>query len=93
MPSLHKDPRQRSPYFYCKFRNADGRISFKSTKKKKSEEAWNVCLAWTAAARKASAGELTEAQARKVITEIVEKSGGKPISFLSTKDFFGRWLS
>ena len=45
MASLHKDPLQRSPYFYCKFRNADGKVSFKSTKKKKSEDAWHVCLA------------------------------------------------
>lgn len=93
MASLHKDPRKRSPYFYCKFRNADGRISFNSTKQKKREEALQVCLAWSGAARKASTGELTEAQARKVISEIVEKAGGQPMNFISTKDFFARWLA
>jgi integrase len=93
MASLHKDPLQRSPYFYCKFRNSDGRISFKSTKKKKRDEAWNVCLGWADAARRAATGELTEVQARKVVSEIVERAGGAAISFLSTKDFCERWLT
>lgn len=93
MSSLHKDPRNRSPYFYCKFRNADGRISFKSTKKQKRDEAWEVCLGWAGAARRAAAGELTEAQARKVISEIVEKAGGDAIVFETTGEFFKRWLA
>ncbi len=93
MSSLHKDPRGRSPYFYCKFRNADGRISFKSTKKKIRDEASQVCLDWAKTAKRAAAGELTEAQARKVISEIVERAGGDAIESQTTEEVFKRWLA
>ena len=52
-----------------------------------------MCLGWADAARRAASGELTEVQARKVVSEIVERAGGAAISFLSTKDFFERWLT
>ena len=71
MGSLHKDPRGRSPYWYCAFMLPDGRRTFRSTKKKDRKEAWDLCRAWEKAAESAGRGSLTEVQARKVLNEIL----------------------
>lgn len=52
-----------------------------------------MAVEWEAAAKKASEGRLTEAQARQVINSILEHSGQDPIVFYKTKDWFNEWLS
>jgi integrase len=46
MASLHKDPRGRSPFWYCSFQNEQGKWSLKSTKEKNRAEAQRVCDCW-----------------------------------------------
>src|SRR5438093_1082328 len=50
MASLHKDPRGKSPFFYCAFTLPDGRRTFRSTKLTDRKKAWEVCLQWEKAA-------------------------------------------
>lgn len=92
MSSLHKDPRGKSPYFYCAYRAADGRRMFKSTEKTKRDEALEVCLGWAMAEKEAAAGRLTEARAREIISETVRRATGKPLQFKTTREWVKEWL-
>jgi hypothetical protein len=69
MASVHKDPRARSPYWYCAFYGPEGRRLFRSTKETDRKAAWNA-LAWEGASEKARWKELTAAQARKVLASL-----------------------
>jgi hypothetical protein len=92
MASLHKDPRGRSPFWYCAFTHADGTRSFKSTKKTKRKEAEAVCDGWQRAVDLSHAGTLTEVQARKVLSEIYERANTATIEFQTTAQFLRDWI-
>lgn len=92
MSSLHKDPRGKSPYFYCAYRAADGRRMFRSTEKTKRTEALEVCLGWEMAEKEASEGRLTESRAREIISETVRRATGKPLQFKTTREWLQDWL-
>ena len=85
MASIHKDPRGKSPFWYCAFYGADGRRMFRSTKETDRRKAFKICLAWEGAAAKARRKELTAAQARKVIAEMVAISSGETMSFQTVR--------
>jgi integrase len=89
--SLHRDPRGRSPYWYCAYTLANGRRCFKSTKKVKRKEAQEVCRGWAKAAEAAGRGDLTEVQARKILAEILE-STGEAFRVKTVREFFTNWL-
>jgi integrase len=91
--SLHRDPRGRSPYWYCAYTLANGRRCFKSTKQRDRKKASDVCRQWEKAAEAAGRGDFTEVQARKVLNEILESVGEGPIRQKSVRDFFLNWLS
>ena len=93
MASLHKDPRARSPYWYCAFYAPDGRRLFRSTKETDRKKAWKIALAWEEASEKARRKELTAAQARKVLAELVAASSGEELTFHSVEDWLTGWLS
>src|SRR5258708_6877858 len=93
MASLHKDPRGRSPYWYCAFTHSDGTRSFKSTKKIRRQEAEAVCAGWQRAIDLSNDGSLTEVQARKVLGEIYERANLEAIHFTSTEQFLKEWIT
>jgi hypothetical protein len=80
MASIHKDPRGKSPFFYCAFTLPNGKRCFKSTKLKGRSAAMEFCLRMEGAARKAAARNFSEDQARKILNEIRELSGDSTIS-------------
>ena len=51
-----------------------------------------VCLEWSRAAQLGRQGTLTEGQARKVVSEIVERAGGQPLDFHSIADWLRTWV-
>lgn len=51
-----------------------------------------MAVEWEAAAKRASEGRLTEAQARTVINSILEHAGHESITFYKTKDWLTEWL-
>ncbi len=91
MASIKKSP--HGPYWICCYRKANGERTQRSTKQEDKDQAWKVCLAWDEAERKAGQGILTEAQARRVISEIVERTTGEPMNFYTAKSWLQEWLS
>ena len=93
MASIHKDPRGKSPYWYCAFVLADGRRAFRSTKQTDRKKAWDVARALEKANEKARAGELTEVAVRKLLSDILESVGQKPLTPETPRSFFTSWLA
>ena len=52
-----------------------------------------VCLEMERASRQARKGVLTEIQARKVVSDIVERANGEPLVFYSIEQWLNHWLS
>ena len=71
MPSLHKDPRGKSPFWYCAYYLPDGRRAFKSTKLRNRSKAMQFCLALERASKNGHRGALTETLVKEAIREIV----------------------
>jgi hypothetical protein len=84
--------RPGSPYWFACFTAADGRRLKKSTKQTDRRKGLEVTLAWDRAARDGRRGTLTEAQARKVVSEIVEHASGEPLLFYTAEAWLRDWL-
>lgn len=52
-----------------------------------------VCLEWERAEKMAREGNLSEAQARKVLSEILEKSSGEKLSTFTVREYFLTWVN
>ena len=93
MASIHKDPRGKSPYWYCAFTLPDGRRTLRSTKLVKRKQALGVCLQWEKVAEQGRDGNLTEAQSRKVLNTILENTGQAPMQSETIKEYLTNWLN
>ena len=76
----------------AKFRADDGRIVMRSTKETKRKAAQVVADEWEGAAKKARAGELTQAAIRKTMAEMLERSLGELLTVQSAEEFFAQWI-
>jgi len=85
--SLHKDPRGRSPYWYCAYTLPNGKRAFKSTKETDRQKAQAFCSTLQRASNLGAGGSLTEARARDLISEIVEASLGEPLKFYTPEEW------
>lgn len=92
MASLHKDPRGKSPFWYCAFYRPDGSRAFRSTKERNRTKALRICLGWDDAARQGKEKRLTEAQVRRVLSDIMENATGEKVQFYSTRSWLEEWL-
>ena len=92
MASLHRDPRSKSPFWYVAFTLPNGRRTFRSTKERARNQAWEIALKWEKAAKLGRRGELTEAQARKILNDILESTGQGPMNLQSVDQFFSSWI-
>ena len=90
MASVYKRP--RSPFWVAYFRGPDGVWQRKSTKLRNRGEALQLCVEWDKAARTASNRTLTAAQARKVLSQMVEYSTGETLTNYTTKSWFTEFL-
>jgi integrase len=90
MASLRK--RSGSNKWVCCFTRPDGTRAQASTGQTDKAAAMANCLAWEAAAQQARTGAFTEAQARKVVSDIAERSGMGPLEFASVTQFFTNWI-
>ena len=90
MASLFKHP--NSPYWSACFTLPDGTRTKRSTKQTARVKALTVALEFERAAQSARCSELTESQARKVVTDILERAGGDTLRAPITKDFLRDWL-
>jgi integrase len=92
MSSLHRDPRGKSPYWYCAYRLADGRRAFRSTRARTRKEAACVCREFEALEDQIARGSPTEAQIRKVMGDAVARVTGKKFYDPSVAQWLGDWL-
>ena len=91
MPSIFKRP--ESPFYVCSFRSADGRRLKKSTKTGDRRKALEFCFLLEKTAMKARRNELTAAQGRKLIAEMVAISSGEQMPAHTVRGWFEEWLS
>jgi len=92
MASIHKDPRGKSPFYYCAFTLPNGKRCFKSTKLRDRNAAMQFCLRMEGAARKAAVHSFSEEQARRILNEIRELSGERAIRVKSLVQYSAEWL-
>jgi len=90
--SLHRDPRGKSPFWYVAFTLPNGRRTFRSTKERARNRAWEIALKWEKAAKLGRRGELTEAQSRKILNDILESAGQGPMNLQTVDQFFSSWI-
>jgi hypothetical protein len=64
----------------AKFRADDGRVVMRSTKQVKRKAAQSIADEWERAARKARAGELTQAVIIKTMAEMLERTLGETVN-------------
>jgi len=92
MASIHKDPRGKSPFWYCAYRLPNGKRAFKSTKQTEREKALQFCRTLEYASRESEADRLTEARARELISEIVLHTTGEPLRSYTAEGWLRDWL-
>ncbi len=89
MASIHQRP--GSKFFHAAFRDASGRLVLRSTKTDDKQRAMDIAITFERTARRAAT--LTEEQARKVISDLMERAGSGPVRAPSTADFLAEWLA
>ena len=70
MASLHKDPKERSKFWYCAYSigtGSDRKRRFKSTKTTNKKAALEICRVWEQTARVGDTGKLTPETAREIV--------------------------
>lgn len=92
MASIHKDPRGKSPFWYCAYTLPNGKRRFKSTKQTERQKALEFCQGLGRAARESKSGNMTESRARDLISEIVEHALGEPLKFYTAEEWLRDWL-
>lgn len=91
MASIHK--RQRSRYYWAAWRDVNGRLFYRSTKQIDRSKALEFALSCERAEKLAGAGSLTETQARKIIEDIMERTGtGDVLRNPTVADWLNTWL-
>jgi len=92
MASIHKDPRGKSPFWYCAYRLPNGKRTFRSTKLEDRKKAEEFCRRLEYASNESKSGRLTEARARELISEIVEHTTGEPLRHYTAEEWMKDWL-
>jgi len=90
MASLRKRP--GSKIWVCCYTRPDNSRAQRSTGKTDRDGAMEICLKWESSADQARKGNFTEAQARKVISDIAVRAGMEPIEFSTTEKFLLSWI-
>ncbi len=93
MASILKKPSSRSPFWFAAYRGPDGRRVQKSTKTTDRKLAMKLAFEWEELASKGRAGGLVAAQARKVVSGIVEMATGEALHFATAADYLKGWLA
>ena len=93
MPSLQKDPRGKSPFWYAAYRTPSGKRIYRSTKTTDRRKALEIALNLERAEREATEGRLTESRVRELLNDIMERKLGRRIQQTTTRVWFTKWLA
>ncbi len=91
MASVHRDPRNRSPYWFAAFTLPDGTRCFKSTKLRDRKSALAQAIEYERAARDATEQDPTGAQISKVIRGIYERVTGNRVEVVLVGTHLRTW--
>jgi integrase len=92
MASVHRRP--NSQYYHAAFRTSDGALVLRSTKCTDRSKALAAAFEFERAAKLAGAGNLVEAQARKIVADIMERAGSEETLRAPTiKAYFDQWTA
>lgn len=93
MASIHRNT-SKSRYYSAVYYATDGRQIWRSTKQTNRKKAMAVAVEYELAEKKAGQGTLTENHARKVLAEILERTGtGETLRSPSASTYFTEWLA
>jgi integrase len=93
MAYVVKDARNRSPYWYAIYRNAEGRRTRKSTELTSKSKALEMARGFEKASREAREKRLTEARAREILSEILESvNGGDGLRVFTVAEWFDHFV-
>jgi integrase len=91
MASIHRRP--GSKYWHAAWRDAHGRLILRSTKQTEGAKALTFALECERAEKLAGAGALSEAQARKIVSDIMERVGtGEVLRNPSIEGWLREWM-
>lgn len=93
MASVHKPARGDSRYWQASFYSPCGKRKLVSTKETNRKKAQAIADAWEDASRKAKKHELTEAQARKILEEILAFSSGETLHNYTCRAWLDEWIA
>lgn len=86
--------RLRSPFYHASFLAPDGKWLLRSTKQTDRNKALTVALEFERAATLAKRGELVEAQAREVLSDIMKRADtGETLHGTTIAEHFREWLA
>jgi integrase len=71
MASLHRDSKERSPFWYCSFTDSEGVRRFRSTKTTNKKQAEEICKGWAKTSELGRAQVLTTDRAHEVVARTV----------------------
>ena len=91
MASVHRRP--NSKYWHAAYFGPDGNRILRSTKQANHQSALAVAMEFERASKLARRGDLTEAQAREVLKDIMKRADiGETLQGVSIKSHFDSWL-
>jgi len=91
MASVNQRP--KSPHWHASYLGPDGRRILRSTKQERRQAAVTVAMEFERASKLARRGDLTEAQAREVLRDIVKRADmGETLPRVASKSHFDNWL-
>ena len=93
MASLHKDPRNKSPFWFVSYRTPDGSQHFKSTKETDRAKAEAFATAIEESLGKAKIGAFTETAARSILSDLFQEINGSKLQFVTIKAWFETCLA
>src|SRR5262245_58978238 len=92
MASIHRDPRGKSPFWYCAYRLPNGKRTFRSTKLSDRAKALKFCRGLEYASHESRAGRLTELRALELVGQMVEQTTGEALRSYTAEAWLRDWL-
>ncbi len=91
MASVHRDPKNRSPFWYAAFTLPDGTRRFRSTKLTERSKALKLAMEWEHLARSVAERDPTGAQIARVNLDIYERATGNRVEVVFLGEFLRSW--
>jgi integrase len=91
MASIHRDARNRSPFWYAAYTLPDGTRCSKSTKLTDRSKALKLAIEWEHLSRGVAERDPTGAQIARVNLDIYERATGQRVEVVFVGDFLRSW--